>query len=244
MSIHQLMPRYKIHHSRILVASLLYILLFSASVALSLRYEHNSVLKTMRDPFATLFVGAVPAQFTGGQLLWLFLWVGYMLLPVVLSVGVTERFQHTLFFHVNVRFKPRILTYLWPLKQLLLNQLRLWLLMVVTTIIAGYFIWPSQQAFSQALFDLGVILGQLCILLIEFMTEGLFGEEVGCLTAVVFIVMSFTQVPFMPLRYTIASAAPTNLQLLSANGYLILLLLVILGIQLIMVPGRWRQNGK
>ena len=76
-------------YKRLVTCCGLFLVLLGGSIGLDAQYVHNHFLVATQDTVQAIFLGAPPEDFASGQVLWLFLWFGYLFLPIVLSAGVT-----------------------------------------------------------------------------------------------------------------------------------------------------------
>ncbi len=217
----------------------IFVVLLCGSIALSIHYSHNGTIQHAHDPILVVFIGATPAQFVSGQLLWLFLWFGYMSLPIFVSAGTINNYQKEIFTNLSVRIQPRRSAYWWPLKQLLTIEMQLLLTMGTIIGLTGQFIWPEQQLLTSGLFTVDIVMSQLLLLVMETVLEGYFGIVIGVVGPLVMIFLSFLQVPLMPLRFAIGSIFASDRQLLGAIRYQLGLIIGLVLIQIFYMPGRW-----
>nr|WP_225435440.1 PTS mannose transporter subunit IID [Lacticaseibacillus casei] len=185
------------------------------------------------------FIGATPDRFASSQVLWLFLWVGFMTLPIFISAGVTNAYQDGLYTYVSLRIQPRLSAYSWPLKQLLFMEVGFLFMMGAAFAVVVPFIWPDQRFFAAGWFTLVVVMSQMLLVIFETVVEGYFGVVIGVVNTLVVVFLSFLQVPLMPLRFAIGSMPATNHQLLNVLCYQMVLILLLTLIQVFYMPGRW-----
>ncbi|MFS8162549.1 hypothetical protein U7537_10970 [Lacticaseibacillus rhamnosus] len=176
-------------------------------------------------------------------MLWLFLWFGYLFLPIVLSAGVTSAYQQRMFIHYAVRFRQRLWAYLWPLGELLLLQMIFLIFMGGTILLANQAGFFGSRGFTHPAFWFALVLAQILQLVIMFVIEGRFNLVIGVTVSLSLLFLSMLQVPFMPFATLIGSTFPTDAQLLGSSGYLLILICLLLLIQVIYMPGRWLNNG-
>ena len=224
---------------RVIIVILLFVVLLMGSVALYFEDRTNGLLRQVHDPVMMIFIGASPERFASSQLLWLLLWFGYMLLPIFASAGITHTYQQGLYPYLNLRFRPRVLTYLWPLKQTWMIEAGVLLFMGVGFGLASFLFWQEQQLFTAGLFTGLIVMSQLLLLVMETVLEGYFGIVIGVVGPLVMIFLSFLQMPLMPLRFAIGSTFASDQQLLGAIGYQLGLIIGLVLIQIFYMPGRW-----
>ena len=213
---------------RMIVVLLLEVLLLISSLALYFDQQNSKLLQQVHDPVMTVFMGAMPDRFASSQLWWLLLWVGFMSLPIFICAGVTDR---------------RLGAYIWPLKQVVLREASLLLVMGIAVGTLTHFFLRTQQFGEAGLFIILIIVSQTFLVVLEAVLEGYFGPMIGVVGTLTIIFLSFLQMPLMPLRFAIASTFATDPQLLGAIGYQIILIILLLLIQLFYMPGRWGRYG-
>ena len=162
-----------------------------------------------------------------------------MLLPIFASAGITHTYQQGLYSYLNLRFRPRVLTYLWPLKQTLMIETGLLLFMGAGFGLTTFLFWREQQLFTAGLFTGLIVMSQLLLLVMETVLEGYFGIVIGVVGPLVMIFLSFLQVPLMPLRLAIGSTFASDQQLLGAITSQVGLIIGLVLIQIFYMPGRW-----
>lgn len=224
---------------RLGIASVIFLVLLMGSLTLSFQYRHSAILRQVHDPVMMTFIGATPDRFASSQVLWLFLWVGFMTLPIFIGAGVTNAYQDGLYTYVGLRIRPRLSAYLWPLKQLLLMEVGFLFMMGVVFAVVVPFVWPDQRFFAAGWFTLVVVMSQVLLMVFETVIEGYFGVVIGVVSTLVVVFLSFLQVPLMPLRLTIGSMLATNHQLINVLWYQMVLILLLILIQVFYMPGRW-----
>ncbi|WP_165846965.1 PTS mannose transporter subunit IID [Lacticaseibacillus paracasei] len=224
---------------RVIIVILLFVGLLMGSVALYFEDRTNGLLRQVHDSVMMIFIGASPERFASSQLLWLLLWFGYMLLPIFASAGITHTYQQGLYPYLNLRFRPRVLTYLWPLKQTLMIETGLLLFMGAGFGLTTFLFRREQQLFTAGLFTGLIVMSQLLLLVMETVLEGYFGIVIGVVGPLVMIFLSFLQVPLMPLRFAIGSTFAGDQQILGAIGYQLVLIIGLVLIQIFYMPGRW-----
>ncbi|TLF38601.1 PTS mannose transporter subunit IID [Lacticaseibacillus zeae] len=224
---------------RLSIASVIFLVLLMGSLALSFQYRHSATFRQVHDPVMMAFIGATPDRFASSQVLWLFLWVGFMTLPIFIGAGVTNAYQDGLYTYVSLRIRPRLSAYLWPLKQLLLMEVGFLFMMGVVLAVVVPFIWPEQHFFAAGWFTLVIVMSQVLLVVFETVVEGYFGVVIGVVSTLVVVFLSFLQVPLMPLRFAIGSMPATNHQLLNVLCYQMVLILLLTLIQVFYMPGRW-----
>lgn len=224
---------------RLGIASVIFLVLLMGSLALSFQYRHSATLRQVHDPVMMAFIGATPDRFASSQVLWLFLWVGFMTFPIFISAGVTNAYQDGLYTYVSLRIQPRLSAYSWPLKQLLFMEVGFLFMMGAAFAVVVPFIWPDLHFFAAGWFTLVVVMSQVLLVIFETVIEGYFGVVIGVVSTLVVVFLSFLQVPLMPLRLTIGSMLATNHQLINVLWYQMVLILLLILIQVFYMPGRW-----
>jgi hypothetical protein len=173
----------------------------------------------------------------------LLLWVGFMSLPIFICAGVTDAYQRNLYTFLSLRMHRRLGAYIWPLKQVVLREASLLLVMGIAVGTLTHFFLRTQQFGEAGLFIILIIVSQTFLVVLEAVLEGYFGPMIGVVGTLTIIFLSFLQMPLMPLRFAIASTFATDPQLLGAIGYQIILIILLLLIQLFYMPGRWGRYG-
>ncbi|MEI5840122.1 hypothetical protein [Lacticaseibacillus rhamnosus] len=228
---------------RMIVVLLLEVLLLISSLALYFDQQNSKLLQQVHDPVMTVFIGAMPDRFASSQLWWLLLWVGFMSLPIFICAGVTDAYQRNLYTFFSLRMHRRLGAYIWPLKQVVLREASLLLVMGIAVGTLTHFFLRTQQFGEAGLFIILIIVSQTFLVVLEAVLEGYFGPMIGVVGTLTIIFLSFLQMPLMPLRFAIGSTFATDPQLLGATGYQIALIILLLLIQLFYMPGRWGQYG-
>lgn len=228
---------------RMIVVLLLEVLLLISSLALYFDQQNSKLLRQVHDPVMTVFIGAMPDRFASSQLWWLFLWVGFMSLPIFICAGVTEAYQRNLYKFLSLRMHRRLGAYIWPLKQAVLREASVLLVMGIAVGTLTHFFLRTQQFGEAGLFIILIIVSQTFLVVLEAVLEGYFGPMIGVVGTLTIIFLSFLQMPLMPLRFAIGSTFATDPQLLGAIGYQIALIILLLLIQLFYMPGRWGRYG-
>ena len=230
-------------YKRLVTCCGLFLVLLGGSIGLDAQYVHNHFLVATQDTVQAIFLGAPPEDFASGQVLWLFLWFGYLFLPIVLSAGVTSAYQQRMFIHYAVRSRQRFWAYLWPLGELLLLQMIFLIFMGGTILLANQAGFFGSRGFTHPAFWLALVLAQILQLVIMLVIEGRFNLVIGITVSLSILFLSMLQVPFMPFATLIGSTFPTDAQLLGTSSYLLILICLLLLIQVIYMPGRWLNNG-
>ena len=228
---------------RMIVVLLLEVLLLISSLALYFDQQNSKLLQQVHDPVMTVFMGAMPDRFASSQLWWLLLWVGFMSLPIFICAGVTDAYQRNLYTFLSLRMHRRLGAYIWPLKQVVLREASLLLVMGIAVGTLTHFFLRTQQFGEAGLFIILIIVSQTFLVVLEAVLEGYFGPMIGVVGTLTIIFLSFLQMPLMPLRFAIASTFATDPELLGAIGYQIILIILLLLIQLFYMPGRWGRYG-
>lgn len=70
------------------------------------------------------------------------------------SAGLTHTYQQGLYPYLNLRFRPRVLTYLWPLKQTLMIETGLLLFMGAGFGLTTFYSGESNSFYSRLVYQL------------------------------------------------------------------------------------------
>ena len=159
---------------RMIVVLLLEVLLLISSLALYFDQQNSKLLQQVHDPVMTVFMGAMPDRFASSQLWWLLLWVGFMSLPIFICAGVTDAYQRNLYTFLSLRMHRRLGAYIWPLKQVVLREASLLLVMGIAVGTLTHFFLRTQQFGEAGLFIILIIVSQTFLVVLEAVLEGYF----------------------------------------------------------------------